>query len=68
MADSTLAFMVMVLLYLLSVPTATEMFTECRRKRAIGTVTVIMPGTGLVQINNQDIHYFEGVQQREQVR
>lgn len=44
------------------------MFTECRRKRAIGTVTVRMPGTGQVQVNNQDIHYFEGIQQREQVR
>lgn len=40
---------------------------ECRRKRAIGTVTVRMPGTGQVQVNNQDIHYFEGIQQREQV-
>lgn len=68
MADSMLAFMVIVLVYLFVAPIATLMFTECRRKRAIGTVTVRMPGTGKVQINNQDIHYFEGIQQREQVR
>lgn len=63
-----LAFMVIALLYLLIRPITTVIFTECRRKRAIGTVTVKMPGTGQVQINNQDIHYFEGIQEREQVR
>ncbi|KAH1002756.1 hypothetical protein HUJ04_008813 [Dendroctonus ponderosae] len=40
---------------------------ECRRKRAIGNVTVISPGTGKITINGQGISYFEGIQEREQV-
>ncbi|KAJ8969179.1 hypothetical protein NQ314_001882 [Rhamnusium bicolor] len=40
---------------------------ECRRKRAIGNVTVRMPGTGKITINDQDITYFTEIQPREQV-
>ncbi|XP_066156810.1 small ribosomal subunit protein uS9m [Euwallacea fornicatus] len=40
---------------------------ECRRKRAIGNVTLKLPGTGCISINGKDINYFEGIQQREQV-
>lgn len=42
-------------------------FTECKRKRAKGDVTVKVPGTGKITINGQDINYFEGKQEREQV-
>ncbi|CAH1186851.1 unnamed protein product, partial [Phyllotreta striolata] len=40
---------------------------ECLRKRARGDVTIRMPGTGKISINNQDITYFEDVQSREQL-
>ncbi|CAG9771019.1 unnamed protein product [Ceutorhynchus assimilis] len=40
---------------------------ECRRKRAIGNVTIRFPGTGKISINGQDINYFKGIQQREQL-
>ncbi|XP_066250226.1 small ribosomal subunit protein uS9m [Euwallacea similis] len=40
---------------------------ECRRKRAIGNVTLKVPGTGCISINGQGINYFESIQQREQI-
>ncbi|XP_050300757.1 28S ribosomal protein S9, mitochondrial [Anthonomus grandis grandis] len=40
---------------------------ECRRKRAIGNVTLRVPGTGKISINGKDINYFEGVQEKEQI-
>uniref|UniRef100_D3TM49 Small ribosomal subunit protein uS9m n=1 Tax=Glossina morsitans morsitans TaxID=37546 RepID=D3TM49_GLOMM len=40
---------------------------ECLRKTARGDVTVRVPGTGKISINNQDITYFEDIQPREQV-
>ncbi|KAJ8948756.1 hypothetical protein NQ318_017925 [Aromia moschata] len=39
---------------------------ECKRKRAIGDVTIRAPGTGKVTINDKDITYFQDVQSREQ--
>lgn len=46
---------------------STAFSAECRRKRAIGNVTVISPGTGKISINGYGISYFEGIQEREQV-
>lgn len=37
------------------------------KKSARGQVKVIANGTGLIKINGQDITYFEGIQEREQV-
>ncbi|XP_055377444.1 28S ribosomal protein S9, mitochondrial [Condylostylus longicornis] len=40
---------------------------ECLRKKARGDVTVRYPGTGLLVINGQDIHYFDNIQSKEQI-
>lgn len=40
---------------------------ECRRKSARATVTIKMPGTGKININGEDIHYFKDVQSKEQL-
>lgn len=40
---------------------------ECLRKRARGHVTIRSPGTGLIQINGEDISYFKDIQSREQI-
>lgn len=38
-----------------------------RRKRANATVRVTGQGSGLIQINESDIHYFSTKQEKEQV-
>ncbi|XP_077294233.1 mitochondrial ribosomal protein S9 [Arctopsyche grandis] len=40
---------------------------ECLRKSARGHVTIRSPGTGLIDINGQDISYFQDKQSREQI-
>lgn len=40
---------------------------ECLRKKARADVTIRYPGTGLIQINGEDVTYFKDMQPREQV-
>ena len=43
------------------------MTADGKRKTSIAEVTLYGGGTGQRSINNQDIHYFKNLQEREQV-